>query len=461
MVDDIRQTGGDSNGKPTNTVLLVTDNLARAEEIKTYLFRLNFRVKECSFDGATLRNAPKDTPTLILLALTDYIEKAPTIVAGLKKHYNAQHIPVLGTLSRRAEIDMSFLDSVIYPPAHASQVATRVDSLIRLAAMEQEIMRRITTLKQDFDIDYTLEESALSKPFKILFVGKPTPEFMIVINALQEKNVDVVAAFTTFSAFDYLYEAQFNAVVLNALDDVEPPLTISSTMRKNAKLYHIPTLLLVDGKTFDQHERAFEKGARDLIEADADLEEISGRILELANYHRIHGQLKREFGLLGGKACIDTPSKTFNPAFFYNHLRRTCEEFSENGNYVSLLAVKIWPNAPYSVAPEEFATACAQVGNMIKNLVRMQDIIGRAENDVFLIAFPLETKMSITPVVERISAIVDCAAFSTSVKNEGPFTVELGISTAELRDGESSDNLVTRTLAAMNNGQVGSERITA
>ena len=461
MADKIRQTVTKIARKPTNTVLLVTDDLARAEAIKTHLFRLNFLVKECIFDGATLRNAPKDTPTIILLALTDYVEKAPTIVSGLKKHYNAPHIPVLGTLSRRVEIDMSFLDSVIYPPAHASQVATRVDSLIRLSAMEQEIMRRITTLKQDFDIDYTLEEGALSRPFKILFVGKPTPEFMIVINALQEKNVDVVAAFTTFSAFDYLYEAQFNAVVLNALVDAEPPLTISSTMRKNAKLYHIPTLLLIDGKTFDQHERAFEKGARDLIEADADLEEISGRILELANYHRIHGQLKHEFGLLGGTACIDTPSKTFNETFFYNHLRRTCEEFAVQGNSVSLLAIKIWPNAPYSVAPKEFSTACAQVGNMIKNLVRMQDITGRVENDVFLIAFPNETKSSITPVLERISGIVDCAAFSTSAKDEGPFTVELGLSTAELRNGETSDKLVARTLEAMNKGHSENERVTA
>lgn len=446
MVNDTLKTMQNIDGTPTNTVLLVSDNLDRAEDIKSHLFRLNFLVKECVFDGAALHDVPKRAPTIILLALTDYVEKASMIVAGLKKHYGIPNIPVLGTLSRRTELDTSFLESVIYPPAHSSQVATRVDSLIRLSAMEKEIMRRITTLKEDFDIDYTLEESALSKPFKILFVGKPTPEFMIVINALQEKNVDVVAAFTTFSAFDYLYEAQFNAVVLNALDDVEPPLTISSTMRKNAKLYHIPTLLLINGETFDQHERAFEKGARDLIEADADLEEISGRILELANYHRIHGQLKREFSLLGGDTCVDTPSGTFNAEFFANHLRRSCDELSPPNNSLSLLAVKIRPNAPYAVASEEFETACSQVGNMLKNLVRMQDISGRIDNDLFLIAFPNETEVSILPVIERISAIVDCAAFSTSVKDAGPFTVELEISASELQSGESSDALMSRTL---------------
>ena len=445
-------------GIPTNTVLIVTDNTQRANDLKTHLCRLNFLTKECVFDGSTLHGAPNIAPNIILLALTDYIEKAPTIVAGLKKHYSEHDIPVLGTLARKADIDTSSFESIIYPPAHASQIATRVDSLLRLSAMEKEIMRRITTLKEDFDIDYRLEEEALSKPFKILFVGKPTPEFMIIINALQEKNVEVVAAFTTFSAFDYLYESQFNAVVMNALVDIEPPLTIASTMRRNAKLYHVPTLLLVDGKTFDQADRAFEKGARDLIEADSDLEEISGRILELANYHRIHIQLKREFGQFGGDACLDVPSGTFNDKFFYNHLRRICNEMSPQKTPVSLLAIKVWPNASYSVPPEEFADACAQVGNMIKNLVRMQDITGRVEEDMFLVAFPNETKTSLAPVIERISAIVDCAAFSTSVKDQGPLTVELNIAAVELNEGESSDFLVGRALKAALQGDLGDRK---
>ncbi len=458
MSDNTDISGVSKVGIPTNTVLVVTDNTHRANEIKSHLSRLNFLTKECVFDGSILHGAPNTAPNIILLALTDYIEKAPTIVAGLKKHYGKLEIPVLGTLSRKADIDTSCFESIIYPPAHASQIATRVDSLLRLSSMEQEIMRRITTLKEDFDIDYTLEEGVLSTPFKILFVGKPTPEFMIVINALQEKNVEVVAAFTTFSAFDYLYESQFNAVVMNALVDIEPPLTISSTMRRNAKLYHVPTLLLVDSKAFDQADRAFEKGARDLIAADSDLKEISGRILELANYHRIHSQLKREFGQLGGDACLDIPSGTFNDNFFYNHLRRICNEMGPQEIPISLLAIKVWPNAPYSIPPEDFSSACAKIGNMIKNLVRMQDITARVEEDMFLVAFPNETKISLAPVIERISAIVDCAAFATSVKDQGPLTVELNIAAVELSEGENSDFLIGRALKAANQGDLGDRK---
>jgi len=447
-----------SPGAPTNTVLLVTDNVTRAADISAHLERLNFEVKGCMFDGERLNGAPKMPPSVILVALTDFIERAPTLVEGLKNHYAPREIPVLGTLSRKADIDLSHFESVIYPPAHASQIANRTESLVRLSGMEQEIIRRIQTLDKDFGIEYTMTEDALSKPFKVLFVGKPTAEFMVVINALQEKGVDVVAAFTTFSAFDYLYETQFNAVVLNALEDVEPQLTIASTMRRNAKLYHVPTLLLVNGKTFTHHERAFKKGARDLIDANADLEEISGRILELANYHRIHSQLKREFGEIGGARCIDEASGTFNSEFFYAHLKRVCDDLTPQENPVSLIAIKVWPNAPFAVSSEEFTAACAQVGSMIKSLVRMQDIVARIENNVFIVALPHETENSLRPVVERISAIVDCAAFATNENKQGPFTVELVVKDAEFTSGDTSDLLIGRVLSKVRDGDLGDRK---
>ena len=118
--------------------------------------------------------------------------------------------------------------------------------MIRLGQMEREIVRRVDTLREDFNIDYELSDEALRNPFRILFIGKATPDFMVIINALQKKNVEVVAAFTSFSAFDFLHERAFDAVVMNALEQSEPALTISETMRRNAKLFHVPTLFLVN-----------------------------------------------------------------------------------------------------------------------------------------------------------------------------------------------------------------------
>ena len=88
----------------------------------------------------------------------------------------------------------------------------------------------------------------------------------------------------------------------------------------------------------------------------------------------------------------------------------------------------------------------------------MQDITARVEEDMFLVAFPNETKISLAPVIERISAIVDCAAFATSVKDQGPLTVELNIAAVELSEGENSDFFVGRALKAANQGDLGDRK---
>jgi len=321
--------------------------------------------------------------------------------------------------------------------------------MIRLGQMEREIVRRVDTLREDFNIDYELSDEALRNPFRILFIGKATPDFMVIINALQKKNVEVVAAFTSFSAFDFLHERSFDAVVMNALEQSEPALTISETMRRNAKLFHVPTLFLVNSETFKDHDLAYQKGARDIISAHADTEEISGRILELANYHRIHDQLKKEFGAVGGSDCLDPATGVFNQSFFRAHMRRVCSALQKTKEPVSLMALRVRPNAHFEVPAAKVAEAIAQIGTMLKSLVRMQDITTRLEDDVFMIAFPGQDRASVLPVIDRISGIVDCAAFESGDTEKGAFTVMLETAIVEQMPHEDSEAFIGTAISEL------------
>ena len=302
--------------------------------------------------------------------------------------------------------------------------------------MEREINRRAMTLKEDFDIDYQLKEVSLNESFRILFIGKATPGFMIIINALQKKNVEVVAAFTSFSAFDYLHEGTFDAVVMNALEQSEPALTISETMRRNAKLYHVPTLFLVDSDTFQDHDIAYQKGARDIISTNADTKEISGRILELANYHRIHNHLKSEFDSISAR-CVDAESNVFNESFLRAHLSRVTRDLSHMEEDLTLIAIKARPISHFEIPTDKVSTAMSQIGKMLKNLVRMQDITARLSEDIFMIAFPEQNIESVGSVIERIEGIVDCAAFDSGHPEFGAFTIALETSLVQFMGHET------------------------
>jgi len=442
-------------------VLIATDNLHESSYIAEALEKEGYEVQFCEFDGRTLKGTPVVAPSAVLCVFSDYIETTPTIITSLKAHFAPKDIPFIGALTRQGNIDTAVFDSVIFPPAHITQIANRVSSMIRLGQMEREIIRRVDTLREDFNIDYTLSDEALRNPFRILFIGKASPDFMVIINALQKKNVEVVAAFTSFSAFDFLHERTFDAVVMNALKQSEPALTISETMRRNAKLFHVPTLFLVNHDTFQDHDLAYQKGARDIISSRAETEEISGRILELANYHRIHSQLKREFGSVGGRDCLDATTGVFNEAFFCAHMRRVCETMRTTQEPISLMAIRVRPKAHFVVPESKVTEAIAQIGTMLKSLVRMQDITARLERDIFMIAFPGQDRASVTPVIDRISSIVDCAAFESGDTEKGAFTISLEAVIVEQMDHENSEFLIGSAMSELTGEPVYSDKKTA
>lgn len=447
---DMHSDSSVQNIAPTKSVVLIaTDNMHESGFIGNTLSELGYDIQYCEFDGATLKGAPVVAPSAVLFVFSDYIEKTPSIVSALKSHFSHKDVPFIGALTREGNIDTSVFDSVIFPPAHITQIANRVSSIIRLGQMEREIIRRVDTLREDFDIDYTLSDDVLLNPFRILFIGKATPDFMVIINALQKKNVEVVAAFTSFSAFDYLHERTFDAVVMNALEQSEPALTISDTMRRNARLFHVPTLFLVKSETFQDHDLAYKKGARDILYSDADTQEISGRILELANYHRIHDQLKSEFSAIGGEKCTDAPSGVFNRVFFNAHMSRVCKIMKSTREPLSLLTIKVRPNAHFEVSEDKISDAISQVGTMLKNLVRMQDITARIDESTYAIAFPGQNHTSVSPVLKRISAIVDCAAFDSGSSENGAFTVSLDTALIDMMPHEDSETLIETAISEL------------
>ena len=140
-------------------------------------------------------------PLAILIKTENADFQIEQILTAIKTRYVGLSIPVLALMASTPPLAEHPFDSILIEPAHPAQIVLRTISLIRLADMEQEIGLRLHTLEQDFGITHDRSVVSESDPFNILFIGKASPEFMVVINALQRKNVRVVAAFTSFTAF--------------------------------------------------------------------------------------------------------------------------------------------------------------------------------------------------------------------------------------------------------------------
>jgi len=406
-------------------VLIVSDHPVQSRDVATNLRHLDLDVQLSLFDGKTLNAIPTTAPDAILCHLTDFPQRGPQLAQVVRAHFDSRPIPIIGALSKPFPDASTEFNSTLYAPMHPSQIANRVKAMIRLGAMENEISRRFATLREDFKQNPQIGDMSPNRRFRILFIGKASPAFMVIINALQDKNVDVVAAFTSFSAFDYLHGDPFDAVVMNALEQSEPALSISEAMRRNSKLYHIPTLFLIDEESFNDHDAAYERGARDIITMKADSEEISGRILELANYHRVHEQLKADIFALTSEHARDKSGAVFSREFIEAHLPRVMADAHKSDRLVTLVGLSLSPNSTDPVKPEALESAYEQTANLIQNLVRMQDIVSRWDDNNFVLSFYDTDPSAAEIILSRIEALIDCSAFSSGPSQEAALTLSV------------------------------------
>ena len=414
-----------SKPKPSRKtrVLIVSDHPVQSRDVAKNLRTLDLDVQLCLFDGDTLSAIPTQVPDAVLCHLVDYPDRAPKLARVIRAHYHYQPVPLIGAISRPSpDVSVGF-DSTLFAPVHASQIANRVNALIRLGVMDGEISRRLQTLRENFGETPNIGDLSPDRKFRVLFIGKACPSFMVVINALQDKGVEVTAAFTSFSAFDYLHGDLFDAVVMNALSSTEPAFSISEAMRRNSRLYHTPTLFLVDGDTFEYHDAAYERGARDIINQGADAGEISGRILELANYHRIHEQMKTDFSAVAMKVATDESGTAFSRKFLQAHLPRILRDAAEAHQPVTLMGLKLIADCVDDVTNAAIETAYVKTTELINNLVRMQDVVCRWDKDKFVLAFFNTNEAEAKTILKRIQALLDCTVYDSGIADGSPLSI--------------------------------------
>ena len=392
-------------------VLIVSDHPGESRDVAKNLRLLDLDVQLSLFDGATLSSIPTRAPDAVLCHLVDYPLQGPKLARVIRAHYKSRNVPLIGAMSRPSPDASIGFDSTLFAPMHPSQIANRVNAMIRLGAMDGEITRRLETLRENFGQNPDIGDLSPNRKFRVLFIGKASPSFMVVINALQDKGVEVIAAFTSFSAFDYLHGEPFDAVVMNALDQTEPAFSISEAMRRNSKLYHTPTLFLVDGGTFTDFDAAYQRGARDIIDLNSDSDEISGRILELANYHRIHEQMKTDFAALAVGGATDKSSKAYSQEFMRAHFPRILRDAQKLDLPVTLIGLHISCEAIGNVTEQAIESAYEQTAELLHNLIRMQDVICRWDGDKFVLTFFGTDRFGAEIILSRIQALLDCTVY--------------------------------------------------
>jgi two-component system cell cycle response regulator PopA len=333
-------------------------------------------------------------------------------------------------------------------PAHPIQIAARLRGLIRL-----DVLETIARLRAE-DAHDAGARSAPAEPgadeASILYVGAPGPGYLRLQHTLGEAEVTTVAAFTTFTAFDYMHERAFDAVVLSTDPSAEMAHTVCSAMRRNTRLYHTPAILLTRGDAYAEADEAFARGASDIISDRSDPEELRRRVTALSAERRRRRRAKSLLEATRGAALLDQSSDLFEPGFGARHFQSLLDAAARRGHDLSLVALNA--EGPRDAGDEAVSSALDQFAAMLRHCVRAEDLAVRADSHQFYLALPNTPSDQAELVAQRVCAIAECTAYEGR-NPASPFRLTLTANVTAPLPSESAQANLNLAFDALGGGQ--------
>lgn len=331
-------------------------------------------------------------------------------------------------------------DGWLRRPVSPVQLANRVQSLRRLWVME-DVARRRRAAVEVFGHPVTGELQAEKRP-TVLFVGDATSRFMAIRHALNASDTGMIAAFSSFSAFDYLHERPFDAVILNAINKKELAFTISSAMRRNARLYHTPVLLLTPSGRFDAADEAFARGVSDILPDNASPAEISARVLRLADERRRRRAAKALLENCRARSTTDAELGLYRPKLALAHLQDLLNTAARTHKPTGLVLMAMEP-PDTAISPEKLSGAQVQFAAMLRHLLRAEDFPALIAANLYAAILPYTGKDGAECVAERVSAVAECTAFDGDDPLH-PFRLNINCVSLEATGEETAEALIER-----------------
>jgi two-component system cell cycle response regulator PopA len=431
----------------TARVLIVAGDDRSAGPLADGLDRLGWRtVTARSLDGG-LRAAEDLRIEAAILDLSTLAAAPRTAVEALRAACKPRRLPVVGLGVPEAPGVEEACDLMLSTSAHPAQMALRLEHLVRAAVSEEEFeLRRATFAERNARLDPPTDADA---PLAVLMVGSPSPQVLALTNAMKAIDLDCVGAFTPYTAFDYLHERKFDAVALWGGEDQAEAISIAAGMRRNTRLYHVPTLLYLQQTADLNLAEVFNRGVTDVASLETPETETAQRVSALGRAYRRQATIRQALENARGSGLMDASTGLFTRDLFAAHLVRLGLAARERSRPLSVCVLRVAdrPEVAQVRGGGWLDRAMPQIGSMIARLVRAEDTAARLASEVFALALPATPLGHARLVGERIAAVIACTAFESGA-GRSPFVVEFDVGVAEVQPGENAARALERAAQA-------------
>lgn len=328
-------------------------------------------------------------------------------------------------------------------------LAAQLAAHLRVAAAEEESAARAATAAK-----FGLPADAAMPPRKLraLYIGAPSATFLSLERALTEQGGLVAAAFTSFTGFDHLHDDIFDAVVLNGAQNTQTAISLCAALRRNASLYHLPTMVVTAPGDAGAAAASIERGASAVAEANAPCGASLGWLFEAIRRERRRAQAEYALRTLRDRMG-DPRTGLFLRGPFEAHLAGLAAAHHASGRPFALAALRVMP-AHGAREPSDllWRKGFDEIGSLAGRLMRETDSGAAIGRDLIAVALPGSDVTGARRTAERIASVSECTAFATGDGGEVPLIFEQ--CAVELQPGESGAGLLARALRGLENESV-------
>ena len=319
-------------------------------------------------------------------------------------------------------------------------LAAQIEAWKRVAVAEEEYARRAATA---LALKAAAPHPAEPRKLRVLYIGAPSAMFLALEQLLGEEG-GLVAAFTSYAAFDHLHDEPFDAVVINGAHDPPTALSLCAALRRNAALYHLPTMLVTAPGDEATAAAAIERGASAVAEANAPRGPSLGWLFEAVRRERRRCAAEHEIRALRD-LMGDPRTGLWRREPFDAHLARLAADHHASGRRLSLVALRVMPaHGARHPAADAWRRGFTEIASLASRLMRDADTGVTMGSDIIAIALPASPLKGARRTGERIAAVAECTAFVSGEGGAGPLVFEQ--SAVELQPGESGAAMLARAL---------------
>jgi len=336
--------------------------------------------------------------------------------------------------------DATAFDAWVQIGAPDGVIERELVSIQRHSAARTELLRRIETARARGVASSASEPNG---PWRALYIGEPSPFFLAQERAFEAVDGKLEAAFSSFMGFDFLHDSRFDAVTLNATNDAATALALCGALRRNARLHHLPTAVIVKRGDTATIVGAVDRGATLIVHADEAPEPTLHWLFEKVRRGRRHAHV--EAGLAAVKRVCVGPGGLFNSDYFADHLTRLADAAHISGRPLTVAALRIClaPGARTRSATA-WDRSVVQIGELAGRLVRAHDAASLLQDDIIVIALPGSHAEEGRHAAKRVSSVVECTSFASGEGAAGPIVLEHSV--VELNPGEGGGAFLARAL---------------